>query len=170
MVPFEAVHANVRVPFSLSPLRIGLMVALLALVLAWRPGSGLWRVPLDTSSVRQRVWLSVLLAVPSAATLAVVVWQLVAAALSFHADGMYTYDFDQYDHVARALLDGHTWLDLDTPDALRDAANPYDVGTRQRCWIRVWVRCIGITRSIGGTGIRISAWCRRCCCSCRIVR
>lgn len=133
VVPFEAVHANVRVPFSLSPLRIGLMVALLALVLAWRPGSGLWRVPLDTSSVRQRVWLSVLLAVPSAATLAVVVWQLVAAApLSFHADGMYTYDFDQYDHVARALLDGHTWLDLDTPDALRDAANPYDVGTRQR--------------------------------------
>lgn len=133
VVPFEAVHANVRVPFSLSPLRIGLMVALLALVLAWRPGSGLWRVPLDTSSVRQRVWLGVLLAVPSAATLAVVVWQLVAAApLSFHADGMYTYDFDQYDHVARALLDGHTWLDLDTPDALRDAANPYDVGTRQR--------------------------------------
>lgn len=133
VVPFEAVRANVRVPFSLSPLRIGLMLALLALVLAWRPGSGLWRVPLDTSSVRQRAWLGVLLAVPAVATLAVVVWQLVAAApLSFHADGMYTYDFDQYDYVARALLDGHTWLDLDTPDALRDAANPYDVGTRQR--------------------------------------
>ena len=50
----------------------------------------------------------------------------------FHTDGMYTYDYDQYDHVARALLDGHAWLDLDVPDALRDADNPYDVTTRQQ--------------------------------------
>ena len=49
-------------------------------------------------------------------TAAVVVWQLVyAVPLSFHTDGMYTYDYDQYDHVARALLDGHAWLDLDVP-------------------------------------------------------
>ena len=51
---------------------------------------------------------------------------------SFHTKGTYTYDFDQYDYVARALLDGHAWLDLDVPDALRDAADPYDVATRQR--------------------------------------
>lgn len=52
--------------------------------------------------------------------------------MSFHTKGTYTYDFDQYDYVARALLDGHAWLDLDVPDALRDAADPYDVATRQR--------------------------------------
>lgn len=64
-----------------------------------------------------------LLAVPVVVTCAVVVWQLVEAApLSFHTKGTYTYDFDQYDYVARALLDGHAWLDLDVPDALRDAA------------------------------------------------
>ena len=133
LIPFEAVRANVRVPFVLSPLRIGVMVAVAALVLLWRPGSVLWRIPLDTSSVRQRVCLGAALGVPAVVTLAVVAWQLVAAApLSFHARGMYTYDFNQYDYVAQALLHGHAWLDLDVPDALRDASNPYDVATRQR--------------------------------------
>ena len=133
LVPFEAVRANVRVPFSLNLLRIGLMAALLVLVLAWRPGSCLWRMPLDTSSVRQRVLLAVLLTVPGVATLSNVVWQLATAAPSvFHTEGAYTYDFNQYDYVAQALLHGHAWLDLQVPDALRDAVNPYDVGTRQR--------------------------------------
>lgn len=96
-------------------------------------GSRLWKVPLNTSSVRQRVTLGVLLTVPGLVTVAAVAWQLVSAVpLSFHTDGMYTYDYDQYDHVARALLDGHAWLDLDVPDALRDADNPYDVTTRQQ--------------------------------------
>lgn len=133
LIPFEAVRANVRVPFVLSPLRIGVMVVLAALVLLWRPGSVLWRIPLDTSSVRQRVCLGAVLGVPAALTLAVVVWQLVAAVpLSFHERGMYTYDFNQYDYVAQALLHGHAWLALDVPDALRNVPNPYDVATRQR--------------------------------------
>lgn len=112
---------------------MALLVLALVLVALWRPGSRLWKVPLDTSSVRQRVALGVLLAIPGVATAAVVVWQLVSAVpLSFHTDGMYTYDYDQYDHVARALLDGHAWLDLDVPQGLRDADNPYDVATRQQ--------------------------------------
>ena len=85
--------------------RVALLVLALVLVALWRPGSRLWKVPLDTSSVRQRVALGVLLAIPGVATAAVVVWQLVSAVpLSFHTDGMYTYDYDQYDHVARACL------------------------------------------------------------------
>lgn len=133
LIPFEAVRANVRVPFSVSPLRVALLVLVMVLVALWRPGSRLWKVPLDTSSVRQRVALGVLLTVPGLVTAAVVVWQLVyAVPLSFHTDGMYTYDYDQYDHVARALLDGHAWLDLDVPQGLRDADDPYDVATRQQ--------------------------------------
>ena len=38
LIPFDAVRANVRVPFALNPLRIGVMVAVLAMVLVWRPG------------------------------------------------------------------------------------------------------------------------------------
>ena len=143
----------------------------MVLVALWRPGSRLWKVPLNTSSVRQRVTLGVLLTVPGLVTVAAVAWQLVSAVpLSFHTDGMYTYDYDQYDHVARALLDGHAWLDLDVPDALRDADNPYDVTTRQQLLADGVSRCIGIMRFSMDVGIRILAWCRRCCCLCRIVR
>ena len=120
--------------FSVSPLRVALLVMVMVLVALWRPGARLWKVPLDTSSVRQRVALGVLLAVPGVVTAAVVVWQLVSAVpLSFHTYGMYTYDYDQYDHVARALLNGHAWLDLDVPQGLRDADNPYDVATGNSC-------------------------------------
>ena len=44
-----------------------------------RPGSRLWKVPLNTSSVRQRVTLGVLLTVPGLVTVAAVAWQLVSA-------------------------------------------------------------------------------------------
>ena len=73
------------VPFALNPLRIGVMVAVLAMVLVWRPGSRLWRMPLDTTSVRQRAWLGGAASGACWVTCAVVVWQLVEAApLSFH--------------------------------------------------------------------------------------
>ena len=133
LIPFEAVRANVRVPFAFSALRVGAMVAVVVLVLLWRPGSRLWKVPLDVSSVRQRGALAVLLAVPAVATLVMVVWQVRnAGPLCFHSDGMYTYDYDQYDHVAQALLQGHAWLDLEVPQELASAANPHDVSTRLR--------------------------------------
>ena len=171
LIPFDAVRANVRVPFSVSPLRVTLLVLVMVLVALWRPGSRLWKVPLNTSSVRQRVTLGVLLTVPGLVTVAAVAWQLVSAVpLSFHTDGMYTYDYDQYDHVARALLDGHAWLDLDVPQGLRDADNPYDVATRQQLLADGVSLCIGIMRFSMGVGIRILVWCRRCCCLCRIVR
>lgn len=85
-------------------------------------------------------------------------------------EGTYTYDFDQYDYVARALLDGHAWLDLDVPDALRDAADPYDVATRQRLLADGVSPVYWDYAFYQGTGIRISVWFPRCCCSCRIGR
>ena len=132
-IPIQAVRANVRVPFEISPLRIGLMVIVFALLLLWRPNSRLWKVPLDTSAVRQRTAFALLMAIPAIITIWNVVWQIRSAVpLQFHADGMYTYDFDQYDHMAQALRNGHTWLDLEVPDELRDADNPYSAETRQR--------------------------------------
>ena len=132
-IPIQAVRANVRVPFEISPLRIGLMVIVFALLLLWRPNSRLWKVPLDTSAVRQRTAFALLMAIPAIITIWNVVWQIRSAVpLQFHTDGMYTYDFDQYDHMAQALRNGHTWLDLEVPDELRDADNPYSAETRQR--------------------------------------
>ncbi len=133
LLPIEAVRANVRVPFRFDLLRVIVMLMFAALIMALRPGSRLWAIRLDPSSVRQR-WLFAAFALPlGLATLLAVVIQLRStASLTFHAAGGYTYDFDIYGHMADSLLHGHLWLDLPTPDALQHASNPYDTAVRER--------------------------------------
>ena len=53
-----------------------------------------------------------------------------ASPLVFHVSGDYTYDFDQYGHVADALVAGRPWLDLPVPEQLAATEHPYDVATR----------------------------------------
>lgn len=131
VLPIAAVRANVRVPFQWSWPRVAVLACAVLLVLAWRPGSHLWRTALDVASRRQR-WALVAALAPVAVLTAVnvVMFAANAAPLTFHLSGGYTYDFDQYDHVARALLSGRPWLDLPVPDALAGAANPHDAATR----------------------------------------
>ncbi len=133
LVPIENVRANVRVPFDFDWARVGTMMAVALVVIAFLPGSWLWRTRLDTASKRQR-WLFALALAPLAFyTVWHVVWGIrFAAPLRFHTDGGYTYDFDQYGHVADALLHGRLWLDLPVPQELAQAANPYDVAQRDR--------------------------------------
>ncbi|MFR5301819.1 MAG: hypothetical protein ACLTGO_09045 [Bifidobacterium scardovii] len=47
LVPILAVRANERVPFSWSWTRVAALACAVLLVLAWRPGSRLWRTRLD---------------------------------------------------------------------------------------------------------------------------
>lgn len=132
-VPIDAVRANVRVPFVFDTLRVAVMAGIALAVALWRPGSPLWRIPLDTSSRIQR-WGFVALLTPIAVyTVSSIVWQITyAGPLVFHAPYAYTYDFEQYGYAAQSLMHGHTWLDLTVPDELASAANPYDVVTRDR--------------------------------------
>lgn len=131
-VAFEAARANVRVPFEFNMLRVAAMLAVLALVAAWRPRSCLWRIPLDPSRLSQRVGFAALMAVPAVFTAVSVGMQVAySSPLTFHTAGNYTYDFDQYAHVADSLIAGRPWLDLDVPDALASASNPYDVTQRE---------------------------------------
>lgn len=131
IVPIHAVRANVRVPFTVNPLRLAAMVALLVAVACWQPNSKLWRIRLNPSSRRQRLAFAALLAPIALVTLMSCIQQLGDnTALVFHEQGGYTYDFDQYGHIADALLHGRTWLDLNVPQELASAANPYDPATR----------------------------------------
>lgn len=134
VVPFAAVRANVRVPFRIDAARVAVMLAVVALVALWRPGSRLWRITLDTSSRRQRLAFAALLAPFAVATIAVAVWQATTAGgpLTFHKDGAYTYDFEQYGRIADALIHGRVWVDLPVDEALAQAADPYDVDVRNR--------------------------------------
>ena len=133
-IPFYAVRANVRVPFAFSWVRVAIMTAAVALIAAWCPGSRLWRIPLNTASRRQR-WLFIGALAPVAVyTIASIVWQVISssAPLVFVNPKGYTYDFDQYGHVANALLHGHVWLDLPVPEQLAQAELPHDTEVRNQ--------------------------------------
>ncbi|WEV70005.1 glycosyltransferase [Bifidobacterium sp. ESL0775] len=131
-VDIAAVHANVRVPFHADWGRVLAMAAVMALLALWMPGSKLWRVRLNTASGRQHLTFAGFIAIAGVlAALAIVreLWSANAAA--FHEPGNYTYDFNQYGHLADALLHGRVSVDLPVPDALRQAANPYDPQARE---------------------------------------
>lgn len=131
VLPVSAVRANVRVPFSFSPARVGVMLLGLLALAALRPGSRLWRIRLDTSATGQRLAFAAGALAVAAITAVSVAWQVSAVySLVFHHPGGYTYDFDQYGHLADSLLAGRTWLDLPVPDELAAAADPHDVATR----------------------------------------
>ena len=119
------------VPLDFNPARILVLVFLAALILGYLPGSVLWRTRLDTGSVRQRLVLALILA-PLAAWSC---WNIqhdlsTFTPMAYHQPNAYVYDFNQYDHVAQALLHGRPWLDLGQAPGLAKAANPFDIATR----------------------------------------
>lgn len=133
IIPFQAVRANVRVQFDFSVARVAVMMLAVLLVALWRPGSAAWRIRLNPASTRQRWLLAVALAPVAVVTAYGVVWQVTnASPLVFQNPSGYTYDFDQYGHVADALLHGHAWLDLPVPNELAQAAQPHDTLLRSR--------------------------------------
>lgn len=132
IVNCTAVRANIHVPFRFDWWRVAFMAALAALFEAWRPGSKLWRVTLDTKDGAQRkVFAGYALIVVAMASYTIIKAVLHTPPLRFHDPGNYTYDFDQYGHLADSLIHGRTWLDLPVPDALKKAANPYDPSIRE---------------------------------------
>lgn len=133
VVPIFAVRANVRVPFDFSVIRVSLMALSAVAVALIRPRSRLWRMPLNTASVRQRLLFTACLLPVLALTVIDVVIQIhQASSTVFHMPGSYTYDFNQYGHVADSLLSGRTWLDLRVPQAFAHASDPYDPAVRER--------------------------------------
>ena len=131
IVPVTDARANVRVPFVINWMRVLAMALVLLMIAVWRPGSRLWRITLDPSSTRQRLAFVGLMAIPTLLIGASIIHELwYASPLVFHVSGDYTYDFDQYGHVADALVAGRPWLDLPVPEQLAATEHPYDVATR----------------------------------------
>jgi hypothetical protein len=133
LLPLSALRANVHVPFQISVTRVLAMAVLGLLIIAWRPGSSWWTVDLDLRHRRQRAVLVGSWVALGVGCAAYVIPQLISpGSLSFHAPRNYTYDFNQYGHVAEALSQGHAWLDLPVPQKLASSINPYDPIERER--------------------------------------
>lgn len=123
----EDARANVRAPFSWSWGRVGLLVVFAMLIALWNPWSKLWRIKLDTSCLRQRLYLALSWMPFIAIGVATIIWNLRnATPMHFDTAGNYTYDFDQYAHTADALLKGQVHLNLPVPHELAQLQNPYD--------------------------------------------
>ncbi|MDY4678449.1 hypothetical protein [Bifidobacterium tsurumiense] len=133
LIPISAIRANVRVPFQIDWLRVAAMIGVLVLIMLLRPHSLLWNTPLDTKKTSQRLLFAVALLPFALMSIFRIIWLLrFSQPSSFHVDGGYTYDFDQYGHLADALIHGHTWLDLPVPQALAQADTPYDTAVRDQ--------------------------------------
>lgn len=123
----EDARANVRVPFNWSWPRVCLLALFTIFIAAFQPWSKLWRVSLNLESRLQRLaFMLAALPLIILTAFAVILQIRYATPLRFHDPGNYTYDFDQYAHVADALLKGQTHLDLPVPQALSRLSNPYD--------------------------------------------
>lgn len=132
-VDIAAVHANVRVPFHADLGRVTAMIGIVVLLALWLPSSRLWRMRLDTANVRQRLAFGTFMVVVGAITALSIARSLLSANSStFHDPGNYTYDFNQYGHLADSLLHGRLSIDLPVPQALNDTPNPYDPEVREK--------------------------------------
>lgn len=130
-IPITGLEANVRVPFQWNWGQVAVMALLAAVLIAFAPRSRLWRVELNTKAKSQRAAFFIVMAVLGVYTAVQIFWQIAGAApMAFHTAGRYSYDYDQYDHVAQALLNGHVWLDLPVPQEFSQLANPYDTASR----------------------------------------
>ncbi|MBT1163861.1 hypothetical protein [Bifidobacterium felsineum] len=131
IVPISDARANVKVPFVFNWVRVAAMALILTLIALWRPGSKLWRITLNPASIKQRLAFAAIMLIPTVALGWSIIWQLLySTPLAFHTAGNYTYDFDQYAHVADSLIAGRPWLDLQVPSQLAQVTHPYDVPTR----------------------------------------
>ncbi|NMM99911.1 glycosyltransferase [Bifidobacterium sp. DSM 109958] len=130
-IRFTSFSANARVPLNVNWIRVLVMALTAAFVLAFRPSSPLWRIPLNTHSRAQR-WAMIGLLTPAAlAALSVTLGNLwLFSPGVYHHPGQFTYDFDQYAHLADSFIKGTPWLDLPVPPELAAAANPLDIATR----------------------------------------
>lgn len=132
-IALKSIQVNPRVPFSFNGIRVGLLFLLLLLLIALRPRSELYRMPLDPSSRRQRTVFGLLILLPCLALIvgSAMAFGLVQTEGVYHlTPDSYTYNFHQYQLSAQAILKGQPWVDLPVDPLLAKAAHPHSVATR----------------------------------------
>ncbi|MCI1902093.1 MAG: hypothetical protein LKI93_05120 [Bifidobacteriaceae bacterium] len=130
---YAGVRINERPTFSINVARLAVLALVALSILAFRPGSRLFRTRLNTASRGQRGTLLAAMIPLGLVFVASALAQMGYKPLSvWNTNGDYTYDFDQYSRLATSILHGTPWLDLPVPQALADAANPYSTQVRSQ--------------------------------------
>ena len=132
-IGFNGATLNAYPNFAPSGVRLLFMTLIALFIVAFAPGSRLWRTELDPTHRRRQRWLVLLAAAPLLLMLVVCTIQNPYIDLSCPPGGdagNYVYDFNQYDWIATSLLHGHPWEALQVPAALAKSSNPYSMQTR----------------------------------------
>ena len=132
-IRFTTMTVNAVVPININWIRVAIMALVAAFILAFRPSSKLWSIALNTHSRGQRWALAGLLTPALLVVISVTVGNIWFYSPGvYHHPGQFTYDFDQYAHLADSFLKGTPWLDLPVPSELAAADNPLDIATRNQ--------------------------------------
>ena len=119
------VALNETRPFCIHVFRALFIAVIVALILLFRPGSRVYKMPLcgeDRNSIYILLALSALIGL----------WMIIVYAFNYdttnfyragHVEAIYTYQ-------AESILNGHVWLDFTPPRYLSEMANPYDFNAR----------------------------------------
>ena len=124
------VKLNSARPFVIHVTRVVFIAVLMALILLFRPGSEIYKMPLcgSDNKIYDRNKIYVLLGISALVCL----WMLIVYAFNYditqhyragHVEAIYTYQ-------AESILNGHVWLDFTPPKYLSEMANPYDFNAR----------------------------------------
>ncbi|MDO4913790.1 MAG: hypothetical protein Q3961_04495, partial [Bifidobacteriaceae bacterium] len=133
VIDIRAVSTNVRVPFRFDAIRIILMLLAIAVIYMLRPHSPLWNKPFNIHSKKQRITYYIIIGAIGSLVLARIIVAIIFAPrelVQYHQPNAYTYDFNQYAHLADALLHGKFNLNLPVPTELTQVSNPYNIATR----------------------------------------
>lgn len=133
----EKVAVNSVRPFDVSLPRVLILALAVALFWAFRPSSALYRIPFDTTQAATRVGTGAVALVAAVGMVLLVVQSGVEHSaeydeIVFSEEGGYVYDFNQYNHLADAIIAGSASLDLPVSDTLRNLDNPYDRNARMK--------------------------------------
>ena len=126
-VQVSGISLNQKVPFDFDPLRAGSVLAILLVLFALRPASGLYSRVRDSRLTSHRILIVALVAVQCVVVLALVFSN--SHYVSLTQTPSYENQF-QYQKLAVALTQGHLYLNDVPSDALQAMANPYDTQAR----------------------------------------
>lgn len=134
VISIGSVQINVVRPFQFSFVRFICIAFVVALVLHFRPSSWIYKQRIDFSRTGHRLSLGMLVAVQI--LVALFVGRLAgvhgtAETYNPPSEGIVVNDFNQYNHLADAILSGSVSLDLPVADALTEVDNPYSPEERR---------------------------------------
>ncbi|OZG63638.1 glycosyltransferase [Bifidobacterium hapali] len=131
VIPYNDVTINPHVPMHFSPIRLILECAIAALIIMFRPRSGLYRIRLSAHRACVVPVLLVVLVQCAVLSSLLVVSDPGQSPDPAYSDAFGSYYFPgQYQAMAKSLLQGSVSLDLPVNPALEKMRNPYDTMSR----------------------------------------